>query len=220
MNNERLSMSNEQATTEDELRVTSYDLRRTKRCSRCGEVKPADEFYRNRHKKYGLTSYCKQCILQAHKKRFKEQGAGIKARIRARRAHNPWPFRLRNLEYYARNRDRIIRRVKEYRRKNRKERLAYQRRYSAANPHKRKAHRMVRQALVLGEITREGCEICRFLGLPAEKRDAVAHHEDYDRPLEVRWLCRSHHTRLHAGHFSLLQAIGNRQLAIGETTDG
>lgn len=32
-----------------------------------------------------------------------------------------------------------------------------------------------------------------------------AHHEDYSKPLEVNWLCRSHHVRLecaYAGNFS------------------
>jgi hypothetical protein len=40
-----------------------------------------------------------------------------------------------------------------------------------------------------GRVTRRPCEIC---GAPAEK-----HHDDYARPLEVRWLCRPHHVEWH-----------------------
>src|SRR5512146_416701 len=40
-----------------------------------------------------------------------------------------------------------------------------------------------------GKIQRQPCELC---GAPAE-----AHHHDYSKPLEVRWLCRPHHLELH-----------------------
>lgn len=29
------------------------------------------------------------------------------------------------------------------------------------------------------------------------------HHEDYDRPLDVRWLCARHHADVHAGRLTL-----------------
>lgn len=40
-----------------------------------------------------------------------------------------------------------------------------------------------------GKIERRPCEVC---GSPAEM-----HHDDYDKPLAVRWLCRPHHLALH-----------------------
>lgn len=46
------------------------------------------------------------------------------------------------------------------------------------------------RAIKLGRITKQPCEIC---GEP--KTDA--HHDDYTKPLEVRWLCRPHHVQLH-----------------------
>jgi hypothetical protein len=39
------------------------------------------------------------------------------------------------------------------------------------------------------KITRQSCEVC---GERAEM-----HHDDYSKPLEVRWLCREHHLELH-----------------------
>lgn len=40
-----------------------------------------------------------------------------------------------------------------------------------------------------GRITRQACEVC---GAPAQ-----AHHDDYAKPLEVRWLCTEHHALEH-----------------------
>jgi len=48
----------------------------------------------------------------------------------------------------------------------------------------------LRQAIVNGEIERKPCEIC---GDP----DTDAHHDDYSKPFDVRWLCRPHHGTLH-----------------------
>lgn len=41
-----------------------------------------------------------------------------------------------------------------------------------------------------GRLTPQPCEVCGIE--PAEK-----HHDDYDKPLTVRWLCRPHHLELH-----------------------
>jgi hypothetical protein len=46
------------------------------------------------------------------------------------------------------------------------------------------------RAINQGMLIRKPCEVC---GL--EKVDA--HHDDYTKPLEVRWLCRKHHLEHH-----------------------
>jgi len=58
------------------------------------------------------------------------------------------------------------------------------------NPEKYLAHVAVQKALSSGALVKGSCEIC---GDPS----VDAHHTDYTRPLEVRWLCRRHHVRLH-----------------------
>lgn len=57
------------------------------------------------------------------------------------------------------------------------------------NPQKWAARRAVSNAIRDGRLARQGCEIC---GVRAE-----AHHEDYDKPLDVRWLCFRHHREEH-----------------------
>lgn len=63
---------------------------------------------------------------------------------------------------------------------------------------KKKAWRKLFNSVKAGKISRLPCEVC---GDP--KVDA--HHADYSKPLEVRWLCRQHHTHLHKGRISIIQ---------------
>lgn len=52
------------------------------------------------------------------------------------------------------------------------------------------AHSAVARAIRKGELVRQPCCRCG-----AEK--TVAHHEDYDKPLEVVWLCQPCHKQRH-----------------------
>lgn len=55
---------------------------------------------------------------------------------------------------------------------------------------KRAANVIVSNALRDGKLTREPCEKCGD--------DKVhGHHDDYAKPLEVRWLCSIHHNEWH-----------------------
>lgn len=58
---------------------------------------------------------------------------------------------------------------------------------------KANAHRLVKEALESGRVTRKACERegCDYKG------KIIAHHEDYDKPLDVIWLCPSHHSEAH-----------------------
>lgn len=47
--------------------------------------------------------------------------------------------------------------------------------------------------LVRRNLAKSPCEVCG-------DTSAQAHHEDYARPLDVRWLCPYHHAREHKGH--------------------
>jgi len=63
---------------------------------------------------------------------------------------------------------------------------ARMRSYYRNNPEKVKAHNDLLTAIRAGRIERKPCEVCG-------KFPADAHHDDYSRPLVVRWLCRHHH---------------------------
>lgn len=48
------------------------------------------------------------------------------------------------------------------------------------------------RAIASGKLVRGACEVC------GARRAVEAHHDDYYKPLSVRWLCRKHHRELHA----------------------
>lgn len=75
-----------------------------------------------------------------------------------------------------------------------------------ANPDRYRAHLAVQRALTGGALVKQPCEVCGV----TEGRDVRidAHHDDYSRPLDVRWLCRQHHIRLHNGGEDLFSGAG------------
>lgn len=63
--------------------------------------------------------------------------------------------------------------------------------YIAREPKKRRAHNAISNAIRDGKLTRKPCETCG-------STDKVhAHHDDYARVYDVRWLCNEHHREWH-----------------------
>lgn len=58
-------------------------------------------------------------------------------------------------------------------------------------PDRVRARVAVYSAIKRGKLTRGPCEEC------GTTQFVQAHHDDYTRPLDVRWLCAKHHKRLH-----------------------
>lgn len=63
-------------------------------------------------------------------------------------------------------------------------------------PERIRARVSVRAAVRLGKMMQLPCKVC---GSPSTE----GHHPDYSKPLEVVWLCRKHHSRLHYPRFSI-----------------
>lgn len=59
-------------------------------------------------------------------------------------------------------------------------------------------HNITEKALQRGILKRQPCEVCGANGAFSDGRSEVqAHHDDYNKPLEVRWLCQKHHHEWH-----------------------
>lgn len=65
-------------------------------------------------------------------------------------------------------------------------------RWNKANPERYKAHYLLSNAVRDGRVKKGSCEECGTI------ENIHGHHDDYNKPLEVRWLCAKHHHRLHA----------------------
>jgi len=59
-------------------------------------------------------------------------------------------------------------------------------------PPQDKARDIVRRALKNGELVRQPCELC------GSTANINAHHDNYSKPLAVRWLCRGCHMKEHS----------------------
>lgn len=66
----------------------------------------------------------------------------------------------------------------------------YERNSRQRDPQKWKARQAVAHALRSGALKRLPCEVCGH-------SKSQAHHEDYSKPLDVRWLCFRHHREAH-----------------------
>ena len=62
------------------------------------------------------------------------------------------------------------------------------------------ARAAIQRAIRRGKITRPNrCERCGLIPPLAKdgRKQIHGHHQDYSRPLEVRWLCQKHHMEEH-----------------------
>lgn len=60
----------------------------------------------------------------------------------------------------------------------------------AKDARRMRCHNAVHKAIRKGRLERSPCEVCG-------SAKSVAHHDSYDQPLVVRWLCQAHHTLRH-----------------------
>lgn len=62
--------------------------------------------------------------------------------------------------------------------------------WRAEDERRAKAHSAVSLSIKNGKIVREPCVKCG-------REDSLAHHEDYDKPLDIVWLCQPCHKQRH-----------------------
>lgn len=113
---------------------------------------------------------------------------------------------MSSLEYYYANREKCLQRIhkyyqdnkekckatgKAYYLKHRAKRLEY---FKQENPFTKQSRRKVSYAIERGKLERGTC--CEDCETTDEK--IYGHHEDYNKPLEVIWLCQSCHMRRHS----------------------
>ena len=153
---------------------------KTKVCSYCNKQKDRSEFITGR--------MCKSCKTKYDKERYLEKKTEIDSRMR---------------EYGKTEKGREVNRKAsaQYRStgKGAKNQAAWYNRTKADTEkyeefkRQMRARNAVRNALKKGTLVKGVCEVCGSC-------DTEAHHDDYEKRLDVRWLCSLHHgvtRRLH-----------------------
>lgn len=149
---------------------------RGKLCSRCGETKPPAGFYKQCDRRDGLSTHCRDCIRIRHNNYENTDGRrGLKKAYRGR-----------------------IRGSEKALARERRHSTAYRARY----PEKDKAKRELNRAVATGQITRpDKCDRCGCVPpRGSDGRTAIQghHHNGYDKPLDVLWLCHACHNKEHS----------------------
>ncbi len=155
--------------------TTAAKFHSSKPCICCGERLPVGEFYTHPMMADGHLNKCKSCCrrhAQEHRNRNIEK---VRAYDRKRGA---LPHRKLAAAAYA---------------KTDAGKLASRRsgeRYAKNNPNKRSAQIAAGNAIRDGRLHKSNCEVCG-------SERTHAHHDDYSKPFDVRWLCPKHHTEWH-----------------------
>ena len=195
-----------------------------KKCTKCGIEKEEKEFHKSNKVGSGHISSCKVCESERKKRTYYQdlEGTREKKREEAKRnrkkrseyakrvrAANPEKIRELSKKSYYKHREEISQRRKEKahtaeaREKNnerqRKWRIEKRENYNALmvyrrakNKEKTIARNKLTAAIQKGTLMRpKTCSLCK-------KEDLIeAHHPDYSKPLEVLWVCRKCHCKIH-----------------------
>lgn len=145
---------------------------KTKECSYCGRRKSRDKF---------VGRMCSSCKSGYDKKRYLEKKDEIDSRMRAygKTERGYEVNREASRQYAAGGRANRVHAAWYSRVKDDPE--AY-----AEFLKQHRARNAVHHALKTGKLVKGKCGVCG-----AEKVEA--HHDDYDKPMEVRWVCSLHH---------------------------
>lgn len=146
-----------------------------KTCFKCLQNKEMSEFYTRPAMRDGHLNKCKACCLEYSK---------------SERLLKPEVLRVRE---WKRNQ-----KAKRQSDKLAAAKLAnasqwkkdYTEQYRTSQPEKHSAHKAVRKAVKSGVLLRTPCEVCGSTRVEG-------HHDDYRKPLDVRWLCKKHHAQVH-----------------------
>lgn len=146
-----------------------------KPCSKCKLIKPLSEFYKDKTKKSGYKSQCKDCLATDQKREyarkyrlshpdyFLEKHAEYRARNREKLKEDSKKRRLDDPDitkrYYLKNRERILAYQNEYRKTERGKGMQNARRFK-----RRLTERIGDKDITLEKLYNRACGICALCG--------------------------------------------------------
>lgn len=194
-----------------------------KECKKCKLVKEQNEFTKDKQKIDGFYSYCKKCVSERNACIREEKKEQIKKYSDEYRQKNREILREKSRKFFMENKEKCLEkgrksynlhkeeiakrrkkirnnemerhkenlRQKEWRKKNPSLFRSYIKNWQQKNREKHASHQKVHRAVEKGTLIRaEHCEKCGLIS------KTEGHHEDYSKPLEVKWLCRRCHAKI------------------------
>ncbi len=145
----------------------------------------------HRHKRYGHQYDCRDCKRVEGRERYRANRERGAAKAREWRDNHPEAARETWQRYRAANADRVHAYDHAYRHAMTPERRLRRRLLEKARTNHACNH--FRNRVRRGEYSVQPCEVCGHA-------EAQGHHDNYNRPFEVRWLCVQHHAAWHSEH--------------------
>jgi len=149
-----------------------------KYCAKCRAVKDVSEFYKEKSRNDGLQHWCKDCVGKVSALRGKTPAA----REIMKKYNKSDRGRERMHKYDISEKGRLASRKSSAR-----ERILH--------PDRVSARQAKSNAVINGTLNPQPCMVCG-------NEDSQAHHDDYSKPLEVKWFCVTHHWEYHAENAS------------------
>lgn len=184
-------------------------------CKLCGWEKPDIDFY------ISNKSTCKECVKERVRKNYSENReryreyersrASLPHRVKARqeyalskrgkeasrrasmRRNNSDGGKEYKRQWAKENREKVLQSKRKYYRQNKDVIRIRTKSYREANANKYRSHLAVNNALRDGRLSKpNACEDCG-----TQDTRILGHHDDYAKPLDVRWLCPACHIAWH-----------------------
>lgn len=149
---------------------------KSKTCFKCNEHKPLKDFYVHPQMGDGHLNKCKECTKRDTAERS-EKLSKVPEWVLLERMRHRLKSAMARLEGAAT-------------RLTPAQKAEVTEKYRSKYPEKRAAHYAVAKAIRAEILKKQPCEKCGAVKVQA-------HHDDYSKPLEVRWLCVPHHNEHH-----------------------
>ncbi len=127
---------------------------------------------------------CRKCNLARHVSNFYYSSLKVKSYTCKRCSVD-----TQSAEWRDANKERLKIYCQEWREKNRLKVRKYKQEYHQRKRKECSARGKLTYAVKTGKIMKYPCEVCGNIR-------SEAHHEDYDKPLDVKWLCKKHHREI------------------------
>lgn len=169
-----------------------------KTCITCKRNKDTKFFHTDNSRKDNLNPRCKDCMREKSRLYYSQNREKVIQKNSQYYRNNKKQKRQYDRERRKRKRQQINEASTRWREKNPQKRQQVLKRYyesvktTQAYKTKENTRQILRQALTDGELIRPTvCSQCN------RNTNTEAHHDDYSKPLDVTWLCKSCHSVLH-----------------------